>query len=197
MSRLKPLSNNDIRTTAKLARAVYADPCDWQCFSQDGTTWLAIEGSDELIDWRRNLEFLLTSSDTHIGFSNYATLLMSQMLVNNVSVMFSNRLIITGHSLGGAVATIIAANLQDHIQNLHLVTFGSPRPGGKRFAKRLRVPHYRFVHGKDVVPHLPSSILGFRHTATPKPLLVPGDNLLHGVQDHAMDGYCLALPEGN
>jgi hypothetical protein len=130
MSNLDPLSNSDIHTAARLARAVYADPCDWQCFSQDGTTWLAIEGSDELVDWRRNLEFLLTSSDTHIGFSNYATLLMSQMLVNNVSVMFSNRLIITGHSLGGAVATIIAANLQDHIQNLHLVTFGSPRPGG-------------------------------------------------------------------
>jgi pimeloyl-ACP methyl ester carboxylesterase len=189
-------TDSEVLTAAKLARAVYDDPCDYQLYQRDGTTWLAIEGSDELIDWRRNFEFLLTSSDTHLGFANYATLLMAQMLASGVVLDPTHRVIITGHSLGGAVASIIAAHLQDHIPDLHLVTFGSPRPGGSRFSKRLKLPHHRYVHGDDIVPHLPSRLLGFRHTTVAMPLPIPRDSALMGIADHAMDGYVMALAGG-
>lgn len=184
---------NKLITAAILARRVYDIEPDWLVQTGYETTYLAIEGSDELTDWRRNFEFLLTSSDTHAGFQNYATLLMAQMLASGVSLDPKRHLILCGHSLGGAVATVIAAQLQDHVPNLTLVTFGSPRPGGRRFRQRLKVPHHRFVHGDDVVPHLPASWLGFRHTTAPRPLAVLNDNALLGVADHAMDGYVNAL----
>jgi len=43
------------------------------------------------------------------------------------------------------------------------------------------------------VPQLPLPAFGFRHTAPAEHLVVPGDRLIDGVTDHAMDGYLLAL----
>ncbi len=93
------------------------------------------------------------------------------------------------------MATIIAAQLQQHIPKLTLVTFGSPRPGGRLFREQLRFPHYRYVHGDDVVPHLPMAAFGFRHTVDPIRLPVPNDSILKGIGDHDMDGYLAALYE--
>ena len=189
-------SDSDIHIAAQLSREVYGIKPDWLVMVDPmrATTWLAIEGSDDLVDWRRNFEFLMTSSDTHAGFANYATLIMAELLAAGVVLNPKHRVIICGHSLGGAVATIIAAHLQDHLPHLCLVTFGSPKPGGKRFAQRLRVRHHRYVHGHDVVPLLPSRLLGFKHTTSASLLQHPRDNALMGIADHAMDGYLMALP---
>lgn len=187
------LSQDKLQFAAQLARRVYDIKPDWLAWERGDATFLAIEGSDELADWRRNFEFLITSSDEHLGFGSYARELMGQMLASGFRLDPKRHLILTGHSLGGAVATIIAAQLQGRIPNLTLVTFGSPRPGGRRFRERFKVPHFRYVHGQDVVPHLPSNLLGFRHTTTPRTLSIPHDSALSGVADHAMDGYAIAI----
>jgi len=57
------------------------------------------------------------------------------------------------------------------------------------------VPHHRYVHGDDIVPHLPSNVFGFRHTGPAKVLPVPDDSPLRGIRDHDMDGYLIALEE--
>jgi pimeloyl-ACP methyl ester carboxylesterase len=59
---------------------------------------------------------------------------------------------ITGHSLGGALATLAAARIPRLI-GVH--TFGAPRVGDKTFAERFDKPLYRWVNNNDVVPHLP------------------------------------------
>jgi predicted alpha/beta-hydrolase family hydrolase len=189
------LSTDNLLHAAELARRVYDLKPDWLVERHRDQVYLAIEGSDEAADWRRNFEFVYTAGDTHAGFANYATLLMAQMLTEGVSFRRDDHLIISGHSLGGAVATIIAAHLQDHLPWVDLVTFGSPRPGGRRFRQRLRVPHHRYVHGDDVVPHLPSAAFGFRHTAPARVLWIDDDSPLRGVADHAMDGYLHALEQ--
>ncbi|MCE2836924.1 MAG: lipase family protein [Cyanobium sp. 49614_E6] len=175
---------------ASMAIDVYSNPKDWIVHRGLTATWIAIEGSDELADWRRNFEFLLTSSDEHLGFGSYARELMAQMWAQGLQVDHSIPTILCGHSLGGAVATIIAAQLQDHVPLLELVTFGSPRPGGRRLARRLRVPHHRYVHANDIVPRMPGALFGFRHTA-PALMLEPFDaaHLLRGVKDHDMGIY--------
>ncbi|MEL6814555.1 MAG: lipase family protein [Cyanobacteria bacterium J06598_3] len=69
-------------------------------------------------------------------------------------------LYITGHSLGGALATMAAAALVDHnIAVAGVYTFGQPRVGDRTFVSQLnqntggRV--YRFVNNNDIVPHVP------------------------------------------
>lgn len=73
-------------------------------------------------------------------------------------------LYITGHSLGGAMATIAASRLK--LQAKALYTYGSPRVGTRSFVKSFTVPHYRHVNNNDIVPKVPFAILGYRHHGT-------------------------------
>ncbi len=76
----------------------------------------------------------------------------------------SKPLFITGHSLGGAMATIAASRLENQTECLY--TFGSPRVGNKEFVQGLRVKHYRWRNNNDLVPTVPMAIMGFRHHGT-------------------------------
>jgi triacylglycerol lipase len=75
-------------------------------------------------------------------------------------------LYITGHSLGGAMATIATSRLGDRVKCLY--TFGSPRAGTRSFVNSFsHIPHYRFVNNNDVVPKVPFAFLGYRHHVSP------------------------------
>lgn len=67
---------------------------------------------------------------------------------------------VTGHSLGGALATL-AADALDGVRGVHV--FGSPRVGDAEFAKSAWFPGWRFRHHADVVPWVPMEAMGFRH----------------------------------
>ena len=69
-------------------------------------------------------------------------------------------LYITGHSLGGALATMAAAALSDNgIEVAGVYTFGQPRVGDRTFVSQLNTHTYgkvfRFVNNNDIVPHVP------------------------------------------
>ncbi|MGC1308496.1 MAG: lipase family protein [Phormidesmis sp.] len=69
-------------------------------------------------------------------------------------------LYITGHSLGGALATMAAAALVDNgIQVAGVYTFGQPRVGDRTFVTQLNLNTggrvFRFVNHNDIVPHVP------------------------------------------
>lgn len=77
-------------------------------------------------------------------------------------------IIVTGHSLGGAVATLIAAYIhaEKKINNVMLYTFGSPRVGDRVFAehfsKTSSFPYYRIVNNNDIVPMVPLPYMDLR-----------------------------------
>jgi hypothetical protein len=85
----------------------------------------------------------------------------------------SAKILVTGHSLGGALAVLAAADIKRSFPDLadnelDLYTFGCPRVGTPLFAeyifKLFAVGHYyRITHANDLVPHLPNDIIGFRH----------------------------------
>jgi len=58
----------------------------------------------------------------------------------------------TGHSLGGALATLAA---DQYGSGAELYTFGSPRVGDRTFADHFRVNAYCFVNNDDVVTKVP------------------------------------------
>ncbi|MGC1218300.1 MAG: lipase family protein [Phormidesmis sp.] len=69
-------------------------------------------------------------------------------------------LYITGHSLGGALATMAAAALSDYgVDVAGVYTFGQPRVGDRTFVNQLnahtRGKVFRFVNNNDIVPHVP------------------------------------------
>ena len=72
-------------------------------------------------------------------------------------------LYITGHSLGGAMATV-AAFWYPEAEAVY--TFGAPRACGWSKSKEFPVPHIRVVNNNDVVPRVPFWWIGFRHTGT-------------------------------
>ena len=80
----------------------------------------------------------------------------------NVDIM------ITGHSLGGALAVMAAAHIQNKYNAVNvLYTQGQPRVGNDDFAKFMTsfIPNtYRIVDYADQVPHVPQSILWFKHS---------------------------------
>lgn len=84
----------------------------------------------------------------------------------------SRALWVTGHSLGGALATLAVAKLlQEQHQLVNgLYTFGSPRVGNGRFADKFdedfKKYAYRFVNDNDAVPHVPSEDMNFSHVGT-------------------------------
>jgi len=79
-------------------------------------------------------------------------------------------LYITGHSLGGALATVATRELEtaeaigDQIAACY--TFGSPRVGNRKYEDTIKVPVYRVVHSTDIVTLVPN--IGYTHTGDPR-----------------------------
>jgi len=88
------------------------------------------------------------------------------------------RVISTGHSLGGALATLgaVHAALTWPEASISCFTFGSPSVGSSQFVKifeQLVGRRIRAVHGRDIVPSVPPDFLRFQHVA-PAVWLHPG-----------------------
>lgn len=66
-------------------------------------------------------------------------------------------LFITGHSLGGALATIAAKKLAHRGGNAGCYTFGAPRVGDEEWVSGIKTPIYRVVNAADCVTMLPPS----------------------------------------
>ncbi|KAG2594114.1 hypothetical protein PVAP13_5NG620700 [Panicum virgatum] len=69
-------------------------------------------------------------------------------------------IMITGHSMGGAMASFCAFDLVVNygLDGVKLMTFGQPRIGNAAFASYFKtyLPHaIRVTHAHDIVPHLP------------------------------------------
>lgn len=105
-----------------------------------------------------------TVGKVHRGFKQEVDDLwpyLEEALANN-----TKKLWFTGHSLGGAMATICAGRcLLSHIKSEPegLYTFGSPRVGDKRYVNYTNIPHYRWVNNNDVVARVPPFWFGYRH----------------------------------
>ncbi|KAK4147195.1 Alpha/Beta hydrolase protein [Dichotomopilus funicola] len=98
----------------------------------------------------------------------------------------------TGHSLGGAVATLAAASLRDAGVPVDLYTYGSPRVGNLAFAEYVTAQpgrEYRVTHSDDPVPRLPPLLLNYRHTSPEYWIDAGSDGVLTTDEVKYCEGY--------
>ena len=108
----------------------------------------------------------VTGNKIHQGFKEEVDKIYD-LVEERVERLVGHKIWCTGHSLGGAMATILAQRLEfaggHDVDTLY--TYGSPRAGGPKFRawcdKHLN--HQRFVNNNDVVPCVPS-FFRWRHT---------------------------------
>lgn len=174
--------------------------------------FVTFRGSESRTDWFTNVKFRqqvypygdesCTDVRFHRGFMA-AYFCVRDRLTEVVKQYPQSELILTGHSLGGAIATIAALDLQYNItsqtqQSLVLYTFGAPRVGNQAFVKSFnqRVTNsHRYYYGRDVVPQLPRVWQGYRHVPTPHALgpRLTWNVFSRRVKDHSIQNYVGAL----
>ncbi|MBD1869201.1 lipase family protein [Leptolyngbya sp. FACHB-541] len=153
---------------------------------------IAFRGSQEIQDWRTNArtrfeKFAIATSmepldeDTtppigqvHRGFQA-AWRSVEEGVLKQLEIWGAGRksnfpIFITGHSLGGALATVAASSLvkrgRKNIQGVY--TFGQPRVGDLVFVneigRALKGKVFRFVNNNDIVPRVPPPYLPWNPT---------------------------------
>jgi acetyl esterase/lipase len=85
------------------------------------------------------------------------------------------KVLVTGHSLGGALATLCALRLQkDGHGSAAVYTYASPRVGNDKFQAAFRLKHERWVNQNDLVTQLPPELFGYRPVGTFDHILANG-----------------------
>jgi len=159
--------------------------------ARDGNGNLAIvfRGTKKLFSWVQDAEATQTpwpcpGCAVHYGFLQAWLPLKSSAIADLISQLktpLSGQLLIVGQSLGAAIATMAALDIQAGLAqakasgaipampSIHVWVYGSPRVGNPAFVSfynNAGMPTYRFVNGNDAVTYVPpASIAGlsYRH----------------------------------
>lgn len=195
--------------------AILLDPTETSIYT-------VFRGSENRLDWDTNLDFQQeaiqaqivqdqeqvypyedesrSGAKMHQGFTS-AYLSVREQIHSYLRSHAASSLTVTGHSLGGALATLCAVDIQYNFSNLVTIdvyTFGSPRVGNNGFRDSFnrRVPKsYRFVYGMDIVPAIPRPWQGYRHVDTEFRLgsRFSLNFLSQRFRDHQISNYITAL----
>eukprot|EP01132_Coremiostelium_polycephalum_P004771 gene4771-5951_t len=175
--------------TFKPVSVVYNDSTQTQGYVgyKDDTIYVSFRGSRDISSWVTNLKFLKTDFPcpgcaVHSGFYQAWTSVKDQV---KTSITYAKKLcgtkctniIVTGHSLGGALGTLCMAEMKVEkwnfpgIKSIISYTFGSPRVGNFAFTsyfqqmKNANLVNYRVVNQHDMVSHVPTRIQLYHHVS--------------------------------
>ena len=173
---------------------------------EPATATVAFRGSSSRADWYGNLWFPLKSLPSphrasvkaHSGFLRQYLSLHSHILKELEKRPEVKHVVLTGHSLGGALAVICAAMLPPPY-TCDVVTFGSPRSGNQDLCDaafhKVRTL-VRVVHDRDVVPCIPPTMLGFSHICEPWVHLDTAGTIRHEEREWGVWRQCFLRMRG-
>jgi hypothetical protein len=145
----------------------------------DGTAFIVFRSTErKLSDWMTNFNSRLTDcpyveGKVHTGFLEaFKAIVIEEGDFLSVfeqeidKLRDASAIWITGHSLGGALASIAASYLlHSNIRVSGIYTFGAPRVGNEKYRDylnaRLTYKYWRFMHKSDVVPDVPLPLSRF------------------------------------
>lgn len=164
------------------------------------TDVLALRGSLTAEDWVRDLE-AIPEWHPGLGFVHSGFIAGMDDVFAAVRGVVGPKVAITGHSLGGARARLLAGLFAINQMPVdQLCVFGSPKPAFTNLARviaKARMQHTSYRNRNDVVPTLPLTIeplLDFVHTEAWTPVsAAPASDDLQALRDHSMALYVQAL----
>jgi len=134
----------------------------------DSAIYVVYRGSTSISDWVNNLDVITTDYSkcsgctVHKGFYKAEQGIIAKITaeVQRLKSKFpSYTVVVTGHSLGAALATLTTLDFIDSgISPLRMAHYGSPRVGNTDFANYASAKigdRNRNTHHKDMVPHCP------------------------------------------
>ena len=142
--------------------------------------FIGFRGSSNIQNWIDNIQCrqITPYDDKQLsvekGFYNLFSSLddMIYNILDNMIIKYNtNVLFITGHSLGGALASLMAFDVEYSKKNYQVksvITFGSPRVGNSYFSRlfnQFQMNSYRITHYYDMVPHVPEEFMNYMHVA--------------------------------
>jgi hypothetical protein len=178
---IEPASSEALEAVRNDLEAVQAGVVDPNAFgfvvreSATGAILVCIRGTQTPRDWLANLTVIPTPFSlapefglVHLGFERMHRSVRSSILQGLAGVSADTRITVLGHSLGGAMGTLAAADLKrnDGRARVDVSTFGAPRVGKFVFRRGFNraIPDcFRVTNQFDVVPHVPSLITGWNH----------------------------------
>ncbi|OYV04747.1 MAG: hypothetical protein CFE26_15235 [Verrucomicrobiales bacterium VVV1] len=184
-ARLAYADEEEVKRVARgwgLTSCAFFDVDDTQCFigSSRNAVIVSFRGTENLGDWMSNLNLIGTTRPygrVHRGFLG-AFKIVEQKLLDELRNHPGKNVLLTGHSLGGALALIAAAEWRDSIKPSWIYTFGQPAVGKKDFKDSLSAHYddryYRFVNDRDIVPMIP-------------PLYRHAGELIHFAEDGSLE----------
>lgn len=119
------------------------------------------------VDWVGGDPFATSAMRVHRGFKRAL-----DSVYEGIEALIppGRRVVVAGHSLGGALATLCAHALNGVAHVSDVITFGSPRVGNRQFVGEynhtLADRTARIVNAGDPVPHVPWQFASYRHTDT-------------------------------
>ena len=129
---------------------------------------VSFRGSESISNWLSNLDAVLTdypncsACKVHKGFYAAEQEVFPEIKseVDKLIQKYPDyQVLVTGHSLGAALATLTALDLSlSGIKNIRMFNYGSPRVGNTAYADfyaTIVKDRNRVTHHKDIVPHSP------------------------------------------
>lgn len=135
-----------------------ASSISYYFFVQERQIIVVFEGTHDLRSLRTDLEVVeshfmgVPGSIVHKGYYAEAQMAYARLVPY---LDRDKQIIVTGHSLGGAVGHLLAALLYKEGYRVKLLTFGEPPVGNENFVQSIKgLDHQRYTHIFDVVPLL-------------------------------------------
>ncbi|BCO36167.1 lipase [Mycobacterium heckeshornense] len=136
------------------------------------TAFVSFRGSADLADWLADIDAIPQPylpiagfGQVHAGFQQVYELVRDSVAANLApATAGADHLLVTGHSLGAALAVLAAPDIRRNMPpntiEPRLITFAGPRVGLSDFAAAFNAAIescYRVVNFLDIVPHVPPS----------------------------------------
>lgn len=171
------------------------------------TAFVAIRGTQTQTEWLQNLDVDTTGyrpvpdfGDVHMGWMGLYETMRANLAANLPAACAGcDQLIVTGHSLGAALAVLAAPDIAKNVSVVpepKLTTFGGPRPGLHDFVVPFNLlidSCFRVVNLFDIVPHLPLALPGLPYEHVGVQVAVNSGGSIDQTHRHSLDAYRAGL----